>query len=579
MYEKILSVNEAFTTKMLKHQELDSSNKYYGGIIDPNTGVAMPSHGSTPRVMAAWAASVMNPDSTYYQNKELITRLEKASEYMLRQQHSDGTISLGSTNFHSPPDTGFVVVGLSQVYLVLNKNQSDNLKKLTTNIKLFLERTIPALRTGGCHTPNHRWVISAALSFLYKIFGEEKLIERIEEWLAEGLDYTDDGEWTERSNGIYNGVNNKMLYYLAMNINRPELLEGVRKNLELMQYLVHPSGEVVTDYSGRQDFGTKSNLSNYYLIYRLMAVQDQNPLFAYMADLAAQQMHESGSVDNNAMLGYLLYEFLKQDEAKGERKAIPEQYEKIINKNHPREAYLKQLDAVGYTHKIQHSAPHTAFGSPVVRYRKKDVSATVMSNTPSIFSLRHGKVRLLGVKVSTAFSPGVVYFDEFEEKNSGYRLRTVLEKGYNGPISAQHLVNLEQIEQDLNPWYLLPHQHREITHLQQHELTIDILPSEDSWKIHIVSDQLEEVFTQITCIFGEEGTITGEHVKQGKNNQYFLTKGEAVYSVGDDAISISPGVYEHWLETVRDDSHTQGCTHLSFNVMTPFDLTIDLKLL
>jgi len=577
MYEKILAVNEAFTKRMLDHQELNPSHKYYGGIIDPIAGVALPSHGNTPRVMAAWVASALNPDSPFYQNKDLISRLEKASEYMLRKQHLDGTISLGSTNFHSPPDTGFLVVGLSQLYLALSQNKSQNLQQLTSNIKLFLKRTIPALTTGGCHTPNHRWVISAALSFLYKIFQEEALLNRIDEWLAEGMDYTDDGEWTERSNGIYNAVNNKMLYYLATNINRPELLDGVRKNLELMQYLVHPSGEVVTDYSGRQDFGTQSDLSNYYLIYRLMAAHDRNPLFAHMADLAAEQMKEPGSVDNNAVIGYLLNDFLKQDNL--ERQAIPEHYEKMINKRHPRDEYLKQLEAKGYTHKIQHSAPHTAFGSPVVRYRKNDVSATIMSNTPSFFSLRHGDVRLLGVKLSTTFSPGVVFFDQFEEKNDGYQLKTVLEKGYNGPIPAQHLESLEQLEKDRNPWYLLPHQHRNMTHLQKHELTIDITPTEDSWKLHIKSDNLEEVFTQITFIFGGEGTISGEHVKEGKNQQYFLIEGEAVYSVGEDAIAISPGAYEHWLDTLREDFHTPGCKHLSINVMTPFDLTFELKLL
>lgn len=575
MYQKIFEVNESFTSRMIELQDLDPASKYYGGIIDPIMGVARPSHVNTPRIMAAWTASVVNADSDYYQSHVLIERLVKASQYMLKQQHDDGTISLGSTNYHSPPDTGFVVVGLSQIYLLLEKQSSRIYDQVRSNIKLFLERTIPALLTGGCHTPNHRWVITAALSFLNQLFPDEALLSRTEEWLAEGLDCTEDGEWTERSNGIYNAVNNIMLFHAARNLNIPELLEPVRRNLELMQYLVHPSGEVVTDYSGRQDFGKPSNLSNYYLVYRLMASVDQNPLFAYMADFAAECVTEPGSVDSNAMMGHLLYPDLMINEF--ERKPIPKNYVKFINQNHPRQEYLRKAAAVGHHFKILHSAPHTAFGSPVVRYRKDDLSGTVMTNAPSFFSLRHGKLRLLGTKISTSFSPGIVTFDELEVRDEGCCLRTVMEKGYNAPIPRELLEKLEKVEE--RPWYLLPHQHRKITHLQKHEITLEITPHPDRWSVHVKSDQLEEVFTQITFIFGEEGELSGEGVKQVQNQQYFLTEGKAIYSVGKEKVEISPGAHEHWLDTLREDVHSPGCKYLSINLMTPLDLTLDIKLL
>lgn len=140
--------------------------------------------------------------------------------------------------------------------------------------------------TGGCHTPNHRWVLTAALAQLYDIFKRPELLERADEWLAEGLDITADGEWTERSNGIYNAVSNVALYHTARVLNRPELLDSVRLNLRMMVYLIHPSGEVVTDYSGRQDFGQTYDMATYYTIYRLMAAHDMDPIFAAMCDYA-----------------------------------------------------------------------------------------------------------------------------------------------------------------------------------------------------------------------------------------------------------------------------------------------------
>ncbi|WP_100407323.1 hypothetical protein [Bacillus solitudinis] len=577
MYEKVVEINDSFSAKMFEHQSQDNKSKYYGGIIDPIMGVARPSHGNTPRVIAAWVASIVNPDSNYFHNKELVKRLSGATDYMLNNQHSDGTISLGATNYHSPPDTGFVVVGLSQVYQVLNMHEWEQLKDIRENIRLFLKRSIPALLTGGGHTPNHRWVITAALSFLYRIFSNEELLIRAEQWLAEGLDYTADGEWTERSNGIYNAVSNLMLYHAARNLERPELLEPIRKNLDLMQYLVHPSGEVVTDYSGRQDFGTTANLSNYYLIYRLMAHCDKNRTFAYMADLALEKLVEPSSVDNNAMIGHLLFPLIREETI--ERKKIPNEYVKIINETHPRDTYLQKLENTQSHMNILHSSPHLAFGSPIVRYKKENTSATIMTNTPSILSLRHGSVRLLGTKITTAFSPGVVDFDEFKEIQGGYRLKKILEKGYHGPVPSEYLSQLEKVEENITPWYLLPHHHRPITHLQKHLLTVDIFPGERSWDIHLTSDKHEEIFTQVTFIFGKEGQFSGEHLKAGSNpDQFFLTRGTFKYSAGNDSITISNGAYEHWIEVLNKDHHSPDCKHVSVNLMTPIDTTFKLTL-
>ncbi|MDU5950744.1 MAG: hypothetical protein E6Z15_27235, partial [Paenibacillus macerans] len=60
----------------------------------------------------------------------------------------------------------------------------EQIRKAAADIRRFLERTIPVLQTGGCHTPNHRWVIASALGFMFKLTGRAKLKERAEQWLA-----------------------------------------------------------------------------------------------------------------------------------------------------------------------------------------------------------------------------------------------------------------------------------------------------------------------------------------------------------------------------------------------------------
>ena len=54
-------------------------------------------------------------------------------------------------------------------------------------------------------------------------------------------------------------------------------------------YNLHPNGEVVDEYSRRQDRSTHRPLSaSAFDVYRKMAVKDKNGLYASMADEAFQ---------------------------------------------------------------------------------------------------------------------------------------------------------------------------------------------------------------------------------------------------------------------------------------------------
>lgn len=202
VYKPLVDLNDRLAESAFVLQITDPTSKYYGGVIDPVTGIPMPSHVGVASWIGIWAAAICNPDSRYYKDPELLTRLSQAADFMLNRQHADGTISLGSTNFNSPPDTGFAVNGMAEIYMLFQKQLWTEIEPLTSKIKLFLERSIPAMLTGGCHTPNHRWVLTSALALLHEIFPRPELLERAEQWLAEGIDITADGEWTERSNGI-----------------------------------------------------------------------------------------------------------------------------------------------------------------------------------------------------------------------------------------------------------------------------------------------------------------------------------------------------------------------------------------
>ncbi|TBL76148.1 hypothetical protein EYB31_21060 [Paenibacillus thalictri] len=568
-------MNDQNVRKSLSQQITDPASRHFGGVISELTGVPSPTHGGTASHIASMAAALLNPDSAFYHDAGLLARLELAVSYMLNRQHEDGTISLGSTNYHSPPDTGFVVTGFGQLYRLLERDEWPDVKPAADKVKLFLERSIPAMLTGGCHTPNHRWVLTSALAWLHDIFKMDALIARADQWLAEGLDCTEDGEWTERSHGIYNTVNDIMLYHTATLLGRPELLEPVRRNLRMMVYLVHPNGDVVTDYSGRQDFGQRADLSEYFLVYRMMAALDRDPVFAAMSDLSAAHLSRLGPVNNHAVLGYMVF---PQTSIEGlERAQLPQQYVKIINEHHPIDRDLAGRVQAGHHDRITHSAMHLAFGSPVARHRDGDVSATVMTRAASVFALRHGQVNLLAVQIFTSFTPGLVEMEHFARTPDGYFMKTDMEKGYNGPIPQEHLP--ESAQAAISPWYLLPHQLRPVTHLQKHTLAVEVTPGDKEWKLHMRADDMPDVFTQVAFSFNLESKLTGAGLVPIQPHAWFWTDGAVRCECGGNTLELSAGAHDHKLKMIRVNPLQNGVQTLLVNLMTPLDHTFTIRLL
>lgn len=576
VYDQLVLANDEFAQKAMDSQVLEKESRFYGGVADPTNGIAWPSHGGTPKDMATWACALVNEDSRFYHHEELLYRLELAAGFMLRSQHHDGSISPPWTNLHSPPDTAFVVSGLAQVYELLSADADkyERVRKVLTDIRTFLERTVPVLLTGGCHTPNHRWVISSALGFMYKITGQVELKIRAEEWLAEGIDCTEDGEWTERSNGIYNAVSNIVLYYAAEKLERPELMEPVRRNLRMMAYLIHPDGEVVTDYSGRQDFGNPCDMSGYFLIAKLMAHRDEDPLFEAIAELAGQSLKHPGYLPNHALLGLLRYPELLEPCVKPG--VLPDSYRVILNGEFAREHYLGGMEAAGHHGRIYHSKLHPDFGAPIARYRCGATSTTVMTETNSFFALRHGAVQLLAVQVASAFGPGFVKPSRLEALEQGFRLTATETKGYYGPVPRENLP--ETASGPVSPWYLLPHHLRQVTHEQQHQVQITLEETGHGWSIRVQCQREEPILTQISFIFGKEGVLTGEGTQHIADENYFWKHGTVRLASGDDWMELAGGAHEHWAQGINNASYPAHYRTLLVNVLTPYDRTFELKL-
>ncbi|MEZ4826813.1 MAG: hypothetical protein R3C61_11065 [Bacteroidia bacterium] len=109
--------------------------------------------------------------------------------------------------------------------LILKEKETNEIAAVKTKLNEFLLAAGEGIRTGGVHTPNHRWEISATLAKLYKLFGDKKYVARIEEWLADGIYQNSDGNYPERSRN-YAVVENQAFITMGEILNRPNYLRS-----------------------------------------------------------------------------------------------------------------------------------------------------------------------------------------------------------------------------------------------------------------------------------------------------------------------------------------------------------------
>jgi len=190
--------NDAAVRTLLETQLTDPASPSRGCVPDQ---FGLHSAGSASGVAETLAASFVHPQSAFHHDRVLLDRIRLAAGFLERAQSPQGNIDLLTTNFNSPPDTGFVVHGVATAARIA---QMHGATLIVQALQPFLAKAGGGMAEGGVHTPNHRWVISSALAQINELFPDPRFVRRIDEWLAEGIDIDADGQFTERSTLTYN---------------------------------------------------------------------------------------------------------------------------------------------------------------------------------------------------------------------------------------------------------------------------------------------------------------------------------------------------------------------------------------
>jgi len=276
----------------------------------PDDAAALAHRPLAARVRALVVAAVLPPDGPA--GPEPGALLERALPLLaaLRARQNPSGLFAGGDNVDSPPDSAFSTNDLADAALLLDRwtpaagAAGAAGARVRTALAEVLDALTPPLLTGGVHTPNHRWELSAALGRLLRLGPPEPLAgalrARVGQWLAEGVDVDADGLYSERSANYAAAVSNPSLLLLADVLGRPDLLAVVEASLAALLDQVLPDGSVETVHSRRQDQRRRDfALAASVVPLRSVAVATARGDLAWAARRAqAQGLHAAGSHDD-----------------------------------------------------------------------------------------------------------------------------------------------------------------------------------------------------------------------------------------------------------------------------------------
>ena len=517
--------------------------------------------------LVALSAAYSAQPSRYYRSAQLVGPMEEVAAALRQRQYPDGTFDSG--NLQSPPDTAFMIEQLGRAQDLLQRHGRDATGEVQSSLQQIIRSAGEALTTGGVHTPNHRWAVCAALAWTHRLYPDQKYVDRIDDWLGEGIDQDADGQYSERSPNYSAHVVNPALLDVAVLLDRPELLDYVRKNLEMTLYHVDLNGEVETVASRRQDQAPDHRvlIHEYYRPYRFLAIEDENQRFAQVArDIEANYADHLGRYLPDVLLFDTLTDPLPSSAP------LPTDYEK-----------------------------HFA-NSGLVRVRRGEVTATLfggsdwhlgqgvwsgLSHNPTFFKYRKGNAVLESIRMAPDFfSTGYFRSSGLTLDEGAYHLQEERRVPYHQPLPEEH--RNEQGDYTMSPdgrfFSKMDFAHRPKDYKSLRSSVAVRETNRGAFEIDLVVDQHSNVDVAVELCFRKGGQLTGIMPKEEDENGFFLGEGYGRYKVGDDQIEFGPGALTHSGFTMHGEQysvHNGGIRLDGYRVYimgtTPFRHTLQIR--
>lgn len=521
-------------------------------------------------------------DSKYYKDEYVFKAVSDGIDFVERWQRRDGSLDFPSCNFYSAPDTAFCFRRLFGAWKILRKyGETEAEKVLERRYFALMFRCAPILLSGGFHTPNHRWAVAAALLCLGRLSqdlpeelaqalsgergqevsaelsgecgqevsaelsGErgqelakelsERLHKRAEQYLAEGIDGDEDGEYAERSTGNYNAVVDKSLILAYEMTGNESLLGYVQRNLEMMLYYFDGDDTIFTANSTRQDQGKVMYPDQYFYLYTYMAEKTGSDLFDGAAHKIIKDNCERGDLAQDAMYIFMIYDRLRSYEFR--IYGFLEEYRKFFR------------------------------GSQVLRVKKKKYGYTVLTHKPGFLFLKFGSFPI-GMRIGESYCDIRNFLPAKIEVTEGGCILSGEAKGwYYEPFDTPL---------DTSDWWKMDHTKRKQVVTSHLRTEVSIKEEENGLEITVKTEGLSglplrvEVDIPAGCVLENETFCQ----RAGQGESMILKSGSLGVRHEDGTIMIGPGYGTHRFQGhySGEEKNEKGYS-IFLNDYTPYERT------
>lgn len=538
-YNRIVRDAEKNVERSLEIQNRNENSPWYGAFSQPD-GVYQAKY-AIYRI-STMIAAYCNRDTKFYREEKIYERILLGLDYVERVQHENGLFDYVTCNFFSPPDTAFCVVKIIPhlQYLTARTDLTAEETVIRDRLRKIIHAGARGLLEGGFHTPNHRWAIASVLAICGKMFGEEDLTRAAFAYLNEGIDCNGDGEYSERSAGNYNGVNNDAMLLLAEALDDPSYDQHVIRNLRLMLTYWEPDDSVFTANSTRFDKDLTVYPVSYYYEYLTVGVRYHIPEFIAMANHIFDIIEEKRLDAPDFLMELMNHPELIAFES--EERGTPDQYHGFY-----RDSGIARVRRGGYTY-------------------------TVMSGKSNFLYVHNGEIKL-AVKIGGSFCEHRAFKAErMEEDENGFHLHQTMRGWYYLPFEEKPATS---------DWWKMDNASRKKKLGPDMDIDVTIRETAEGLDVEIRTSGVEGAPWRVELAFNGIKRISNEHMTMPINGDEVLVLRDSDFEVMNDTSSmrIGPAFGLHHFTEGKEDSEakTPGAATVYLTDYTPFHHTISIR--
>ena len=538
-YERVVRDTEKRVQHALHSQNLQPGSPYYGAFVMPN-GVYMQKHALYQ--IAAMAGAWCCPDSCYYHDETILTSMLRGLDYVDSTQHENGLFDYITCNFFSAPDTAFCIGIILPALKYLKKLQDKTAseKILEQRLEKIIHAGGRGLLEGGFHTPNHRWAIAALLAQCGMLFEEPELTQGAYAYLKEGIDCNEDGEYSEKSAGNYNGVNNQAMLFLAEALDDDSFEEHVIRNLKMMLTYWEPDDSIFTANSTRFDKDRLVYPDGYYFFYLYLGAKYNIPEFIAMANYAFQVIFDKNLLSPDLLMRFMLYPELIGYES--ELCATPTQYKAFYA------------------------------DSGIARVRRGKYSYTVMKDKSNFLYVHNGSIKL-AVKLAGSFCEHRAFKAErMWEEDGAFHLQQTMHGWYYLPFPEKPATS---------DWWQMDNASRPKKWGPDMDIHVIVREREEGIDVEFITSGVKGAPWRIELAFSGICRISNDHMTMPIHGDEVIVLKDSDLTVTDgfETMQVGPCFGVHHFTEGKEDSEEKapGCATVYLTDYTEFHHVISIR--